>query len=60
MDSALQQKMVKKFEVVYTIAKEGKAFRKITSLCNLIERQGVDLAEGYKTNGLLYLCRFHN
>ena len=50
MDSALQQRMVRKFEVAYTIAKEGMAFRKMTCLCNLIERQGVDLGEGYKTN----------
>ena len=50
MDSAAEQKMVRKFEVAYTIAKEGLAFHKMTSLCNLLERQGVDLGEGYKTN----------
>jgi len=50
MDSALQQRMVRKFEVAYMIVKEGMAFRKMTSLCNLIEWQGIDLGEGYKTN----------
>jgi len=39
-----------KFEVAYNIAREGIAFVKIISLCNLIERQGVSLGEGYKTN----------
>jgi len=50
MDSALQQRMVRKFEVTHTIANQGMAFRKMTSLCNLIEQQGIDLGEGYKTN----------
>jgi len=42
--------MVRKFEVTYTIAKEGITFRKMTSICNLIEQQGINLGEGYKTN----------
>ena len=50
MDSVLEQRLVRKFEVAYTIAKERIAFTKMTSLCNLLERQGVDLGEGYKTN----------
>ena len=48
MDSILEQRLVRKFEVAYTIAKEGIAFTKMTSLCNLLEQQGVDLGEGYK------------
>ena len=32
------------------IVKEGIAFRKMTSLYSLIEWQGIDLGEGYKTN----------
>ena len=49
MDSVVEQRLVRKFEVAYTIAKEGITFTKMTSLCNLLERQGVDLGEGYKT-----------
>ena len=42
--------MTKKFEVVYIIAREGIAFAKMSSLCDLIERQGVSLDESYRTN----------
>jgi len=50
MVSTLQQNMVRKFEVAYTIAKEGIAFRKMTTICDLIERQSINLGEGYKSN----------
>ena len=34
----------------YTIAREGIAFAKMNTLCDLLETQGVNLGEGYKTN----------
>lgn len=50
LDSVLEQRLVRKFEVAYTIAKEGIAFSKMASFCDSLEQQGVDLGEGYKTN----------
>ena len=50
MDKSLEEKMIKKFQVAFTIAREGIAFAKMPTLCDLLERQGVNLGEGYKTN----------
>jgi len=47
--------MTKKFKLVYTIAREVTAFAKMSSLCDLIERQGVGLDESYRTMWLA-LC----
>ena len=46
MDKSLEEKMIKKFQVAYTIAREGISFAKMNTLCELLETQG----EGYKTN----------
>ena len=43
-------KMIRKFEIAYTIAKKGITFNKMTGICNLVKQQGVDLGAGYKTN----------
>jgi len=48
MDKSLKSKMMKKFEVAYTIAKEWIAFAKMSSLCDLIEWQGISLGEVIK------------
>ena len=35
---------------MYAIVREGIAFAKINSLCDLFERQGGDLGDGYRSN----------
>ena len=39
-----------KFDVAYLIAKQNLSFSKMTPLCELEERHGVDLGEGYKNS----------
>ena len=51
MDKVAEETVKRKFDVAYFIAKEGLAFRKSKALCQLEERHGVALGEGYK-NGL--------
>lgn len=50
MDESLEKQMKMKFDVAYMIAKEGIAFTKINSLCQLQERHGVKLGECYKND----------
>ena len=49
MDSALEAKMTKKFEICYVMAKEKIAFQKYLTLHNLKVHHGVDLGTSYKT-----------
>ena len=35
---------------MFVITRKGIAFVKMPTLCDLLERQGVNLGEGYKTN----------
>ena len=50
LDSAALATMKKKFDVAYFITKEGLPFTKMAPLCQLEERQDVDLGTGYKNN----------
>ena len=48
MDATTREQMKRKFDISYTIARENLAFAKIKPLCELAERHGVDLGQGYK------------
>ena len=49
MDKTVQEKMKKKFDICFVMAKENMAFRKYPALHELEVRHGVDLGESYKT-----------
>ena len=48
LDDGATGRLKRKFDVAYLIAKQNLAFSKMTPLCELEERHGVDLGEGYK------------
>ena len=50
LGSTAEEKLVKKFEIAYLICEEGMAFLKMSPLCQLEEKHGVDLGSGYKNN----------
>ena len=50
MDEATQDKIKKKFDISYMIAKEKMAFTKMKPICELEERHGVNLGAGYKND----------
>ena len=50
MDPTTREQTKRKFDIAYTIAKETLAFTKMKSLCDLEERHGVDLGQGYKND----------
>ena len=50
MDEASREKMIKKFEVAFMIAKNNMAMTKMKPICELEERHGVDLGQGYKNS----------
>ena len=50
MDQSAEDSIKKKFDIAYMIAKEGIAFLKMKSFCQIEERHGVDLGEGYKND----------
>ena len=45
MDKSLQEKMGKKFDICYIIAKENMAFRKYPAIHELESRHGVELGQ---------------
>ena len=49
MDKSTLEKMERKFDMCYLLAKEGMAFKKYPALYRLEERQGVELGNAYKT-----------
>lgn len=49
MDDAVKDRMRKKFDICYVMAKERMAFRKYPALHDLESRHGVDLGTAYKT-----------
>ena len=51
MDEAVKDRLWKKFDICYVMAKEKIAFRKYPTLHALEARHGVDLGEAYKTKG---------
>lgn len=50
MDATTQARMKRKFNIAYMIAKENLPFTKMKAVCELEERHGADLGEGYKNN----------
>lgn len=50
MDEASRERTKKKFEVAFVIAKNNMAMTKKKPICELEERHGVDLGQGYKNN----------
>ena len=50
MDPASQLTVKRKFDIVFVIAKEHLPFTKMKPLCELEERHGVELGQGYKNN----------
>ena len=50
MDNSSQETLKRKFDVAFFIAKEKLAFTKMKPLCDLEERHGVTLGNGYKNN----------
>ena len=50
MDQTVEKQTKMKFDVAYMIAKEGIAFAKMNSLCQLQQRHGVKLGECYKND----------
>ena len=55
MDEASSEKMKKKFEVAFMIVKNNMSMTKMKPICELEERHGVDLGQGYKNNQLVLL-----
>ena len=49
IDRTVKERMIKKIDICFVIAKEGLAFRKYPSLQELEVRHGVDLSFSYKT-----------
>ena len=49
-DDATRKQTKCKFDITHTIAKEMMAFTKMKTLCELEERHGVDLGQGYKND----------
>lgn len=50
LDASTEVRVTRKFEIAYAICKEGFAFTKMSALCELQEKHGVDLGSGYKNN----------
>ena len=50
MDQSVEKQTGMKFDVAYTIVKEGLAFTKMKPLCQLQKCQGVNLGEWYKND----------
>ena len=50
IDAASETTIKRKFDIAYFITKENLAFKKMSPLCELLKRQGVDLGQGYKNN----------
>ena len=49
MDRTVKERIIKKFDICFVMAKEGLAFRKYPSLHELEAHHGVDLGFSYKT-----------
>ena len=48
LDSDAERKLKCKFDIAFFISKKNVAFAKMGVLCELEERHGVDLGQGYK------------
>lgn len=49
MDKVTKEKMKKKFDICFVMAKENIAFRKYSAIYELEQRHGVDLGFAYHT-----------
>ena len=50
IDPTTQDQIKRKFDITYTVAKEMLAFTKMDAICELEERHGADLGQGYKND----------
>ena len=50
LDAEAEMKLKRKFEIAYFLCKENLAFAKMSPLCALEEKHGVDLGSGYKND----------
>ena len=50
LDLRTEAILMQKFNFAYIICKDGFAFTKMSTLCELEEKHGVDLGSGYKNN----------
>ncbi len=50
LDPAIAATMSKKFEIAYFIARENLAFVKMKPLCELVEKQGARIGQGYRND----------
>ena len=50
LNEATKERMKRKFDVAFTIAKNNMPMTKMKAITDLEERHGVDLGEGYKNN----------
>ena len=50
LDQETASRLKRKFEIAYLICKEGLAFAKMSVLCELEEKHGLDLGAGHKNN----------
>ena len=50
LDAEAAMKVKSKFDIAYLIAKTNLAFTKMGPLCELEQRHGVDLGQGYKND----------
>ena len=48
LDAATE--IIKKFEIAHYIAKENLSLLKMGPLCELVERQGIDIGQNYKND----------
>jgi len=49
METSTREKLEKRFDVCYMLAKEDMAFRKYPAICHLERKHGVELGESYQT-----------
>ena len=50
LDASTQAAVSRKFELTYMMCKEGLAPKKMSTLCELEEKHGVNLGTGYKND----------
>lgn len=60
MDATVRERVKKKFDISYILAKEFMQFTKYMALHQLEQRHGVDLGKTYKTRVCLFFCALHS
>ena len=55
LDAATEAMISKKFEITHFIAKENRSFLKMGPLCELLERQGIDIGQNCKNDKACFM-----